>query len=85
MTSEVAHDIAITMTPPAGYAITGVFGVPDGLMTQGQDGAVTVTVGSAFLASNGGGIYASLGKDSARGQLPPAPLADGRADHGRSR
>lgn len=77
MTSEVAHDIAITMTPPAGYAITGVFGVPDGLMTQAQDGAVTVTVGSAFLSSNGGGIYASLGKDAARSQLPVAALPAG--------
>ena len=74
MTSEVAHDIAITMTPPEGYAITGVFGVPDGLMTHAPDGAVTVTVGSAFLSSNGGGIYASLGKDSARSHLPAAPL-----------
>ena len=77
MTSEVAHDIAITMTPPTGYAITGVFGVPDGLMTQSQDGAVTVTVGSAFLSSNGGGIYASIGKDSARSQLPRAALEAG--------
>jgi Ca-activated chloride channel family protein len=77
MTSEVAHDITITMTPPAGFAITGVFGVPDGLMTQSTDGAVTVTVGSAFLSSNGGGIYASVGKDSARSQLPVAALPAG--------
>lgn len=77
MTSEVAHDITITMTPPVGYAVTGVFGVPDGLMTQSQDGAVTVTVGSAFLSSNGGGIYASVGKDSARSHLPVAALPAG--------
>ncbi|WP_336977541.1 vWA domain-containing protein [Altererythrobacter fulvus] len=77
MTSEVAQNIAISMTPPEGYAITGVFGVPDGLMTQAQDGTVTVTIGTAFLSSNGGGIYASLGRDSARDHLPLAPLDPG--------
>lgn len=74
MTSEVAENIAITLTPPQGYAITGVFGVPDGLMTQAQDGAVVVTIGTAFLSSNGGGIYVALGRDSARDHLPLAPL-----------
>src|SRR5688500_5408344 len=77
MAGEVAHDVTITMTPPAGFAITGVFGVPDGLMTQAQDGAVTVTVGSAFLSSNGGGIFASLGNDSTRSHLPTAVLPAG--------
>jgi Ca-activated chloride channel family protein len=74
MTSEVAHDIAITMTPPAGYAITGVFGVPAETMTETVEGAVTVTIGSAFVSTNGGGIYVSLGRDAAREHLPPATL-----------
>jgi len=75
MVSEVAHDVRLTMTPQAGYSITGVFGVPDDVMTQGKDGTVTVTVPTAFFSANGGGIFASLGKDSARALLPAAPLS----------
>jgi len=79
MTSEVASDIVIAMTPPEGYAITGVFGVPADMLTETQEGTVTVTVGSAFLSSNGGGIYASLGRDASRQHLPPAPLTEGQS------
>lgn len=77
MVSEVAHDLVMTLTPHAGYRISGVFGVPDGLMTEGKDGAIAITVPTAFLSSNGGGIYASLGKSEARAHLPAATLADG--------
>lgn len=77
MVSEVAHDLVMTLTPHAGYKITGVFGVPDGLMAEGKDGAIAITVPTAFLSSNGGGIYASLGKGDARTHLPAASLADG--------
>ena len=77
MVSEVAHDLVMTLAPRDGYRITGVFGVPDGMMRDGRDGAVTVTVPSAFLSSNGGGIYASLGKAEGRSFLPPAAVDDG--------
>lgn len=77
MVSEVAHDIAMTMTPRAGYRISGIYGVPDGLMTEGKDGAMTITVPTAFLSSNGGGIFASLAKAKDRAQLPVASLSDG--------
>jgi Ca-activated chloride channel family protein len=77
MVSEVAHDLVMTLTPHAGYRISGVFGVPDGLMTEGKDGAIAITVPTAFLSSNGGGIYASLGKAEGRAHLPAASLADG--------
>ncbi|MCB2089600.1 MAG: VWA domain-containing protein [Sphingomonadaceae bacterium] len=77
MVSEVAHDVTITMTPSKGYKITGVFGVPDGMMTEAPDGAVSVTVGSAFLSSNGGGIYASLGREGDREYLPLRQLDQG--------
>lgn len=77
MVSEVAHDLVITLAPRAGYRITGVFGVPDGMMRDARDGAVTVTVPSAFLSSNGGGIYASLGKAEGRAFLPAAAVDDG--------
>lgn len=77
MVSEVAHDLVMTLTPHAGYRISGVFGVPDGLMTEGKDGAIAITVPTAFLSSNGGGIYASLGKAEGRAHLPAVSLADG--------
>jgi Ca-activated chloride channel homolog len=77
MVSEVAHDLEFALTPPAGYKITGVFGVPDGLMKQADEGTVTVKIGTAFLSSNAGGIYVALGKDESRKHLPEAQLAEG--------
>ncbi|MGF7148587.1 Ca-activated chloride channel family protein [Sphingomonas zeicaulis] len=77
MVSELAHDVVLTMVPTAGYSITGVFGVPDGLMREGKDGAIAITVPTAFLSTNGGGIFVSLGKESARAHLPAAALDAG--------
>jgi Ca-activated chloride channel family protein len=65
------------MTPIAGAKITGVFGVPDNVMTSTGDGAVSITVPTAFLSTNGGGIFASLGKAGDRAFLPATPLAAG--------
>lgn len=75
MVSEIAHDVRITMTPRAGYKLTGVFGVPDAAMSEAPDGAVTINVPTAFFSTHGGGIFASLGKASERADLPAAPLA----------
>lgn len=74
MVSEVAHDLVMTLTPQPGYKISGVFGVPDGLMKEGRDGSIALTVPTVFLASNGGGIFASLAKADTRTYLPPAAL-----------
>ncbi|WP_271438811.1 vWA domain-containing protein [Pontixanthobacter luteolus] len=60
MVTEVAHDVTITMTPSAGYKLNAVYGVPNEVLTQTPAGAITVTIGSAFLSSNGGGIFTSL-------------------------
>lgn len=77
MVSEVAHDVAISITPREGYSITGIFGVPDALMANGTDGTIDVTIPTAFLSSNGGGIYAALGKSSDQGFLPAENPNDG--------
>ena len=77
MVSELAHDVTITMKPAAGYRVSGVFGVPDGLLGDAGEGAVTITVPTAFLSTNGGGIFASLAKAESREHLPAAPLAPG--------
>lgn len=77
MVSQLAHDVRITLRPREGYAISGVFGVPDGLMTEGGEGAITVMVPTAFLSRNGGGIFVSLAKSGTREHLPAASIAPG--------
>jgi Ca-activated chloride channel family protein len=74
LVSEVANDLEFALTPPPGYKITGVFGVPDEIMSQAPEGTVTVKIGTAFLSSNGGGIFVALGKDTGRQFLPAAGL-----------
>jgi Ca-activated chloride channel family protein len=77
MVNEVAHDIDLAFVPPPGFKITGVFGVPDDLLTSAPDGAIKVHISTAFLSSNGGGIFLTLGKDSQHTDLPAAALASG--------
>lgn len=77
MVSQLAHDVRITMRPRDGYAISGVFGVPDGLMAEGGEGAITITVPTAFLSTNGGGIFLSLAKAGSRDHLPAAGVTPG--------
>lgn len=74
MVSELAHDVRITMTPRDGYRISGVFGVPDGLMADAGEGAISITVPTAFLSANGGGIFLALAKAGERTHLPAAAL-----------
>jgi Ca-activated chloride channel family protein len=75
--SELAHDLKMTMTPASGYRISGVFGVPDGVMTQTPEGAIDIVVPTVFLSANGGGIYATFAKAESRADLPPAPITPG--------
>ncbi len=79
MVSEVAHDLKMTLTPAKGYKVSGVFGVPADIMTEAPDGAVSITVGSAFLSANGGGIFVSLASEGSREFLPAAALASGES------
>lgn len=78
MVTEVAHDVRITIAPRPGYKVAGVFGVPDHVMSNAPDGAVTITVPTAFLSTNGGGIFASLSKSSESQFLPAVALTDGQ-------
>lgn len=74
MVSEVAYDMVIRLEPHTGYKISGVFGVPAEVMEEGKDGAIEVTVPTAFLSSNSGGIYVGLARADAREHLPASPL-----------
>lgn len=75
MVSEVAQDLAISIDPAPGYRVTGVFGVPQDLITEASEGTVTVTIGSAFLSSNGGGIYATLSGEGQGNALAQVSVA----------
>lgn len=70
MVSELAYDLHLTVTPATGWKVSGVFGVPDGVMTEGKDGAITVTVPTVFLSMNGGGIFLTMAKSDDRADLP---------------
>jgi Ca-activated chloride channel family protein len=73
MVSEVARDIKITIDPATGYRVADVYGVPDNILKRHRDGSVTATIGSAFLSSNGGGIFASL--SGAGSAISPATVS----------
>lgn len=77
MVSELAHDLVLTLKPAPGYRISGVFGVPDGVMTETPEGAITITVPTVFLSTNGGGIFVTMAKAGDRADLPMAPVAKG--------
>jgi Ca-activated chloride channel family protein len=72
MVSEVAQDLVISIDPADGMKVGAIYGVPGELIADAGNGTVTVTIGSAFLSSNGGGIFATL-EGRARG---PAALAE---------
>ncbi len=60
MAGEVAQDLVISIDPADGMKVGAIYGVPGELIADAGAGTVTVTIGSAFLSSNGGGIYATL-------------------------
>ena len=77
MVSELAYDLHLKVTPASGWKVSGVFGVPDGVMTEGKDGAITVTVPTIFLSTNGGGIFLTMSKSDDRADLPTATTMPG--------
>ena len=60
MVSEVAHDMRVTLNPAAGVSIGSIFGVPQDLITSGDDGSVTLNVATVFMSSAGGGLFVSM-------------------------
>lgn len=66
MVSEVAQDLVISIDLANGVKVGAIYGVPGELIADAGNGTVTVTIGSAFLSNNGGGIFATL-EGSAKG------------------
>jgi len=77
MVSELAHDLAVSITPQPGYNISGVYGVPDGLMGWQNERTVKFTIPTVFLSSKGGAMFVALAKSHASADLPARPLAGG--------
>ncbi len=60
MVSAVAYDLVLSIDPAEGMKVGAIYGVPGELIEDAGKGTVTVTIASAFLSSNGGGIFATL-------------------------
>ena len=60
MVGEVAQDLVISIDPADGMKVGAIYGVPGELIADAGSGTVTVTIGSAFLSSKGGWIFATL-------------------------
>jgi Ca-activated chloride channel family protein len=75
MVSELAFDVNLTVKPHPGYRIAAVYGAPDDALTTAPDGGVSLTVPTAFLSSQGGGLFVALAKASDAAFLPEPALA----------
>ncbi|NEX92626.1 VWA domain-containing protein [Caulobacter sp. 17J65-9] len=75
MVSELAYDLALRLKPNPGYRISGVYGVPADMLVAGPEGEVSVTVPTAFLSTEGGGLFVGLARAEAARNLPEPDLA----------
>ncbi|MGR4866380.1 vWA domain-containing protein [Caulobacter sp. LARHSG274] len=74
MVSELAFDVTLTVKPHPGYRISAVYGAPAEALKAAPDGATTLTVPTAFLSTNGGGLFVALAKAEDAAFLPEPAL-----------
>lgn len=79
MVSELAHDLRIELKPHPGYRVSAVYGVPGEILSELPEGAVAITVPTAFLSTEGGGVFFTLAKVSAAEFLPEPAAPPGSA------
>lgn len=77
MVSELAYDLTLSVKARPGYRISGVYGVPGDELKSRPDGSVSMTVPTAFLSTEGGGLFVALAKDRDGAFLPEPSLAPG--------
>ncbi|WP_299297415.1 VWA domain-containing protein [uncultured Erythrobacter sp.] len=75
MVGEVAQDLVISIDPADGLKVGAIYGVPGELIADAGSGTVTVTIGSAFLSSKGGGIFATLEGEGGVSELAEISVA----------
>lgn len=57
MVTELAYDMALTVTPAPGLDLAGVYGLPGDAIAWGPDGAITMKIATLFPSEDEGGIY----------------------------
>ncbi|WP_062065757.1 vWA domain-containing protein [Cellvibrio sp. OA-2007] len=70
MVSQLAHDLTLTITPNANYAIAGIYGIPGSMLGWQGTESVSVTIPTVFLSSNGGAIFFTLANRLEDSHLP---------------
>jgi Ca-activated chloride channel family protein len=75
MVSELAHDLAVSITPQPGYNISGIYGVPDTVLGWQNERTVQIKLPTVFLSSKGGALFVALAKSRENADLPARPLA----------
>lgn len=74
MVSQLAHDLTLTITPNANYAIAGIYGIPGSMLGWQGTESVSVTIPTVFLSSNGGAIFFTLANRLEDSHLPTRPI-----------
>lgn len=70
MVSELAHDLQLVIEPDPALRISGIYGVPGQLTGWQDDGAVSITIPTVFLAARAGGIFFTLARSKEYLDLP---------------
>jgi Ca-activated chloride channel family protein len=77
MVSELAFDVTLSIKAAPGYRVSAVYGAPDDMLKAGPDGAINLIVPTAFLSTNGGGLFVALAKAQDGAFLPEPTLGAG--------
>jgi Ca-activated chloride channel family protein len=74
MVSELAFDVTLTVKARPEYRVSAVYGAPDDMLKTAPDGGISLTVPTAFLSTNGGGLFVTLAKAQDAAFLPEPAL-----------
>ncbi|MDP2305610.1 MAG: VWA domain-containing protein [Pseudomonadota bacterium] len=75
MVTELAYDMALTVTPAPGLDLAGVYGLPGDAIAWGPDGSITMKVATLFPSKEEGGIYFGFAPEAGSVQRAGAPVA----------
>ena len=75
MVTELAYDMALTVTPAPGLDLAGVYGLPGDAIAWGPDGSITMKVATLFPSKEEGGIYFGFTPEPGAMRRANAPVA----------